>query len=71
MVPRQSIRRITPYFPYSTKIKKEIRTSSGPDGIRVLTDSHRHAQYCSFPPVNPAKFQLPGMPISYGFTLQA
>ena len=54
---------LTPYFPYSTKIKKEFNDTVQPWGIHNLTDLRRHAQYCSFPPVDPVKFQPPSIPI--------
>ena len=38
-----------------------------PWSIRSLTDFRRHAQYCSFPPVNPAKFLPPCMPTTCHF----
>jgi hypothetical protein len=42
--------------------KKDINDAVQPWNTRNLTDSSRYAQYCSFTPVIPAKFQPPGMP---------
>ena len=42
---RLIIEKLTPYFPYPTKIKKEIHDAVQPWGIRNLTDFRQHAQY--------------------------
>jgi len=36
------------------KSGEAVEAKFGPDGIRILTDFRRHAQNCSFPPINPA-----------------
>jgi hypothetical protein len=55
-----SIGNINTLFSLSHQEKKDINDAVQFWGIRNLTDFRRHAQYCSFPPVNPAKFQPPG-----------
>ena len=57
-----SIGRINTLFSLFHQEKKEIHDAVQPWGMRNLTDFRQHAQYCSFPPVRPAKFQPPGMP---------
>jgi len=57
-----SIGRINTLFSLFHQEKKDINDAVQPWGIRNLTDFRRHAQYCSFQPVNPAKFQPSGMP---------
>jgi hypothetical protein len=57
-----SIGNINTLFSLFHQEKKEIREAVQTWGIHYLTDFRRHAQNCSFPPVNPAKFQPPGMP---------
>jgi hypothetical protein len=52
--------RINTLFSLFHQEKKDINDADQLWGIRNLTDFRRHAQYCSFPPVIPAKFQPPG-----------
>jgi hypothetical protein len=49
------------------QVKKEINDAVKYWSMRNLIDFRLHAQYCSFPPVRPAKFQPPGMPITCRF----
>ena len=60
-----SIGNINTLYSLFYQVKKEIREAVRHWSIRSLTDFRRHAQYCPFPPVNPAKFQPPGMPTTY------
>jgi len=53
----RSIGRINTLFSLFHQEKKEIHDAVQPWGIRNLTDFRRHSKYCSFPPVNPSKFQ--------------
>jgi hypothetical protein len=53
----KSIGRINTLFSLFHQEKEDIHDAVQPWGIRNLTDFRRHAQNCSFPPVNPAKFQ--------------
>ena len=46
---------LTPYFHDSNNQRKRFAKLFGPKCIRNLTDFRRPVQYCSFPPVNPAK----------------
>jgi hypothetical protein len=58
----RSIGRINTLFSLFHQEKKDINDAVQLWGIRNLTNSRQHSQYCSFQPVNPARFQLPGMP---------
>ena len=57
-----SIGRINTLFSLFHQDKKEIHDAVQSWGIRNLTDFRQHAQYYAFQPVDPAKFQPPGMP---------
>jgi hypothetical protein len=62
-----SIGRINTLFSLFHQEKKEIHDAVQPWGIRNLTDFRRHAQNCSFPPVNSTKFLPSGMPTTCRF----
>ena len=59
-----SIGNINTLFSLFHQEKKEIREAVQSWNTRNLTDSSRYNQYCSFPPVNSAKFQPPDMPLT-------
>jgi hypothetical protein len=54
--PAPSIGNINTRFSLFHQEKKHINDTVQPWNTRNLTDSSRYAQYCSLPPVNPAKF---------------
>ena len=81
----RSTGRINTLFSLFHQEKKDIKAAVQLWVIRNLTDFDRHAQYrlkrllspkgayfwwCSFPPVNPATLQPPGMPTTYHFFSQ-
>jgi hypothetical protein len=62
-----NIRKINTLFSLLHQVKNVIQVAIKPWRIRNPTDFLRHAQYCSFPPVNLATFQPHRMPITCSF----